>query len=56
MEDRFVPGQGLHWTAKSAAGYSITGIFAPKATYSEATSLEATGAAVPLRLQEARVT
>jgi hypothetical protein len=49
MEDRFVPGQGLHWTAKSAAGYSITGIFAPKATYSEATA-----AAIPLRLQEAR--
>jgi hypothetical protein len=49
MEDRFVPGQGLHWTAKSAAGYSITGIFAPKTTYSEATV-----AAIPLRLQEAR--
>jgi hypothetical protein len=49
MEDRFVPGQGLHWTAKSASGYSITGIFAPKATYSEPTPT-----AIPLRLQEAR--
>jgi len=49
MEDRYVPGQGLHWTAKSTAGYSITGIFAPKAVYSEATE-----AAIPLRLQEAR--
>jgi len=48
MEDRYVPGQGLHWTAKSA-GYAITGIFAPKAIYSEPTT-----AAIPLRLQEAR--
>src|SRR5579871_7013166 len=22
MEDRFVPGRGLHWTAQSSAGYS----------------------------------
>jgi hypothetical protein len=49
MEDRYVPGQGLHWTAKSTAGYAITGIFAPKAVYSEATA-----DAIPLRLQEAR--
>lgn len=49
MEDIFVPGQGLHWTAKSAAGYAITGIFAPKAAYAEATT-----SAIPLRLQEAR--
>jgi hypothetical protein len=54
MEDRFVPGQGLHWTAQSAAGYAITGIFAPKATYSEATYSAGTTAAIPLRLQEAR--
>ncbi len=49
MEDRFVPGQGLHWTAKSAAGYTITEISANKALYGEGTA-----SAVPLRLQEAR--
>jgi hypothetical protein len=49
MEDRYVSGQGLHWTAKSANGYAITGIFAPKAVYSDPTP-----AAIPLRLQEAR--
>ena len=49
MEDRYVPSQGIHWTAKSASGYAITGIFAPKATYSDPTPT-----AIPLRLQEAR--
>jgi hypothetical protein len=48
MEDVFSPGQGLHWTAKTA-GYTITGIFAAKAIYAEGTA-----SAVPLRLQEAR--
>src|SRR5277367_4473056 len=49
MEDLFVPGQGLHWTAKIAAGYTITGISAHGEQYGEGTS-----SAVPLRLQEAR--
>lgn len=49
MEDIFSPGQGLHWTAKSAAGYSITGIFGASQNYAEATTSVA-----PLRLQEAR--
>jgi hypothetical protein len=49
MEDLFDPGQGVHWTAKSAAGYSITGIFAAKAIYAESTTSD-----IPLRLQEAR--
>jgi len=49
MEDVFAPGQGVHWTATSSAGYSITGIFASNATYAEGSSN-----AVPLRLQEAR--
>ncbi len=49
MEDRFVPGRGLHWTAQSSAGYSAAGIFAPKETYAEASI-----SGVPLRLQEAR--
>jgi hypothetical protein len=49
MEDVFAPGQGLHWTAKSAAGYEITGIFGTKQNYAEASA-----DVVPLRLQEAR--
>jgi hypothetical protein len=49
MEDRFVPGQGLRWTAKSDGGYALTGIFAGKAAYADATS-----GSIPLRLQEAR--
>lgn len=49
MEDIFAPGQGVHWTAKSTAGYTITGIFAPKALYAEGTA-----SVIPLRLQEAR--
>src|SRR5258708_1926183 len=47
MEDQFAPGQGLHWTAKSSTGYSISGIFAGKETYTEATT-----GWIPLRLQE----
>ncbi|HEY3838507.1 MAG TPA: hypothetical protein VGL72_18130 [Bryobacteraceae bacterium] len=49
MEDQFVPGQGQRWTAKSAAGYMITGISTNGKLYGEGTS-----SAVPLRLQEAR--
>jgi hypothetical protein len=49
MEDLFVPGRGLHWTAKAAAGYSITGISSNGQQYGEGTA-----SAVPLRLQEAR--
>jgi hypothetical protein len=49
MEDVFAPEQGLHWTATSSAGYSISGIFAGKAIYADNA-----GKAVPLRLQEAR--
>ena len=50
MEDVFAPGQGLHWAAKSSAGYAVTGIFSPNETYVDATG----GAVIPLRLQEAR--
>lgn len=49
MEDVFSPGQGLHWTAQSAGGYAIAGIFAGKETYAQAA-----GSVIPLRLQEAR--
>jgi hypothetical protein len=49
MEDVFAPGQGVHWTATSSAGYAITGIFADKANYAESSSNS-----IPLRLQEAR--
>jgi hypothetical protein len=49
MEDVFAPGRGVHWTATSSAGYAITGIFAPDATYADAA-----GKTIPLRLQEAR--
>ena len=49
MEDIFSPGQGLHWTAKSAAGYTITGILRTNETWAEAAA-----SVIPLRLQEAR--
>lgn len=49
MEDRFAPGQGLRWTAKSDSGYTFDGIFAAKAIYGAGTA-----SAIPLRLQEAR--
>jgi len=49
MEDVFSPGQGLHWSARSSAGYAVSGIFAADETFMDATSN-----LVPLRLQEAR--
>jgi len=47
MEDRFLPGQGLHWNAQASAGYSYTGIATAGAQYGD-------GDAVPLRLEEVR--
>jgi hypothetical protein len=49
LEDVFVPGQGLRWTAHAAAGYSITGIASRGELYNEGTAR-----AVPLRLEEVR--
>ena len=49
MEDIFIPGQGLHWTAKSAAGYTATRISAERQIYDEGTA-----STIPLRVQEAR--
>jgi hypothetical protein len=49
LEDVFVPGQGLHWTAHAAGGYSITGIASHGELYNEGTA-----SAVPLRLEEVR--
>ncbi len=49
LEDLFVPGQGLRWTAHAEAGYSITGIASHGELYNEGTAR-----AVPLRLEEAR--
>jgi hypothetical protein len=49
MEDLFVPGQGLHWTAKTASGYTVTGIASNGELYGEGAAN-----AIPLRLQEAR--
>lgn len=49
LEDLYVPGQGLHWTAKAAAGYSITGISSKGELYDEGSA-----SAVPLRLEEVR--
>ena len=49
LEDVFVPGQGLHWTAHAVAGFSITGI----ASHGELHN-EGTARAVPLRLEEVR--
>lgn len=49
MEDVFAPGQGLHWTAHSASGYAITGIFGANEAWADAPA-----SAIPLRLQEAR--
>jgi hypothetical protein len=51
MEDVFAPGQGLHWSARSATGYAITGIFAANETWADSPP-----SAIPLRLQEARAT
>ncbi len=49
LEDLFVPGMGLHWTAKAAAGYAITGIASRGELYGEAAE-----SVVPLRLEEVR--
>jgi hypothetical protein len=49
LEDLFLPGQGLHWTATAAAGYTITGISSNGELYEEGTA-----SAVPLRLEESR--
>jgi hypothetical protein len=49
MEELFAPGQGLHWTAKAADGYTITRISSNGEVYAEGTS-----SAIPLRLEEAR--
>ncbi len=49
MEDVFDPTQGLRWTAKATAGYSLTQISLKKTFYREATD-----STVPLRLHEAR--
>lgn len=49
MEDLYIHGQGLHWTAKASAGYSITGIASKGELYGEGTAN-----VVPLRLEEAR--
>lgn len=49
MEDVFIPGQGLHWTARAAAGFAIAGISSNGQIYTEGTA-----SAVPLRLEEAR--
>jgi hypothetical protein len=50
MEDLNVPGEGLHWTAKSTAGYAVNRISSPAGIYAEATS----SSLLPLRLHEAR--
>lgn len=49
MEDLYIHGQGLHWTAKASAGYAITGIASKGELYGEGTAN-----VVPLRLEEAR--
>ena len=49
LEDLFLPGHGLHWTARASAGYSITGISANGALYSDGSDGD-----VPLRLEEGR--
>ena len=49
MEDVFDPQQGLHWTAKAAAGFSTTRISAKSMFYEEGTA-----STIPLRLHEAR--
>jgi hypothetical protein len=51
MEDVFALGQGLHWTALSASGYAVTGIFGTDEAWADAPA-----SAIPLRLQEARAT
>ena len=49
LEDLFIPGKGLHWTARASAGYTITGIATNGDLFGEGTA-----SVVPLRLEEAR--
>lgn len=49
MEDVNVPKEGLRWTAKSSAGYTITRISSLGEVYAEGTANS-----IPLRLHEAR--
>lgn len=49
MDDVFVPGQGLRWAAKGAAGYATTRIMSAGGVYGEGTAN-----VIPLRLHEAR--
>jgi hypothetical protein len=49
MEEFFVPGVGLRWAAKAAAGYTTTQIHANNRSYAEGTS-----STIPLRLHDAR--
>jgi len=49
LEDVFVPGKGLHWTARAAAGYTLTGIASNGELYGEGTA-----SVVPLRLEDVR--
>lgn len=49
MEDISIPEKGLHWTAKSATGYTVNRLSLTVGIFSEGTA-----SAIPLRLQEAR--
>lgn len=49
MEEMYVPGQGVRWTAQSSSGFSTVQIRAGKVAWAEGTSL-----LIPLRLHEAR--
>ncbi len=49
MEDLFDPQQGLRWTAKAEAGYTMTQISSHGMLFGDGTS-----STIPLRLQEAR--
>src|SRR5581483_7684983 len=49
MEETFMPGQGLRWTATSTGGYSGTSIMGGRHVYTHGTTN-----IMPLRLQQAR--
>ena len=49
LEDLFVPGRGLRWTAQSATGYAVTGIASNGELYGDAMA-----SAIPLRVEEVR--
>jgi hypothetical protein len=49
LEDLFLPGHGLNWSARAAAGYNITGVSMNGELYGDGTD-----GVVPLRLEEAR--